>query len=303
MSSLLRAAPALLLAIVTAGCSERAFDEARAYRHLVDQVELGPRVPGSDGHAAALEYFRAHLEARADRVHVHGFEMTSPLDSTSIPVRNVVAVFEPERPQRVLFSAHWDTRPIADEDPDPARRLSPVPGANDGASGTAVLLEIATALAARPPGVGVDLVLFDGEDQGRADEPETFALGSARFVADHPGYRPAFAVNLDMVGRQGLQIPREPHSVLGAAWLVERIWAIGEEIGTTVLADSLGPPVFDDHVPFLRAGVPAVNLIDFRDPNWHTVADTPDACAPESLGEVGRLVLAIVRHAEKTLKP
>jgi Zn-dependent M28 family amino/carboxypeptidase len=220
-----------------------------------------------------------------------------------MPVRTVVAVFRPESPQRILFSAHWDTRAIADQDPDPARRTAPVPGANDGASGVAVLLEVATSLAARPPKIGVDLVLFDGEDQGRSTESETFALGSARFVQDHPDYRPAFVINLDMVGRRGLRIPKEPHSVLGAAWLVEHVWAVGREIGTTILADSLGPPVYDDHVPFLQAQIPAIDLIDFLDPNWHTAADVPDACAPESLGEVGRLVLAVIREAERTLKP
>jgi Zn-dependent M28 family amino/carboxypeptidase len=164
-----------------------------------------------------------------------------------------------------------------------------------------VLLEVATALAARPPAIGVDLVLFDGEDQGRPSEPETYALGSQEFVRAHPEYRPAFVVNLDMVGRKGLRIPKEPHSVVGAAWLVERVWAAGRDIGSTVLVDSLGPPVFDDHVAFLRAGIPAVDLIDLRDPNWHTTADLPEACAPESLGEVGRLVLAVLRDAERTL--
>jgi Zn-dependent M28 family amino/carboxypeptidase len=289
------------LALLLAGCADREFDDDRSFRHLVAQVELGPRVPGSPGHARALEYYRAHLEPLADRVFVHEFDAVSPLDSSAVTLRNVVAVFRPDSPTRILFGAHWDTRPVADEDPEPARRRDPVPGANDGASGVAVLLEVATSLAARPPGIGVDLVLFDGEDLGRPAEPETYALGSQEFVRAHPEYRPAFLVNLDMVGRRGLRIPKEPHSVLGAGWLVERVWAAGREMRSTVLVDSLGPPVFDDHVPFLRAGIPAVDLIDLRDPNWHTTADLPEACAPESLGEVGRLVLAILRDAERTL--
>jgi Zn-dependent M28 family amino/carboxypeptidase len=292
---------AVPLALLLAGCGDREFDEARSFRHLVAQVEIGPRVSGTPGHARALESYRAHLEPLADRVFVHEFDAVSPLDSSVVSFKNVVAVFRPDSPTRVLFSAHWDTRPVSDQDPDPARRGDPVPGANDGASGVAVLLEVATALAARPPAIGVDLVLFDGEDQGRPSEPETYALGSQEFVRAHPEYRPAFVVNLDMVGRKGLRIPKEPHSVVGAAWLVERVWAAGRDIGSTVLVDSLGPPVFDDHVAFLRAGIPAVDLIDLRDPNWHTTADLPEACAPESLGEVGRLVLAVLRDAERTL--
>jgi Zn-dependent M28 family amino/carboxypeptidase len=290
-------------ASVVTGCGEREFDEARAFRHLVHQVEMGPRAPGYPGHGQALDYFRSHLESRADRVFLHRFEVTSPLDSSVVELQTVVAVFNPDSPTRILFGAHWDTRPVADQETDEALRQLPVPGANDGASGVAVLLEVATALAARSPKIGVDLALFDGEDLGRPAEAETYALGSARFVEDHPDYRPVFMVNLDMVGRKGTRIPKESHSVLGAAWLVERLWAIGREIGTTVLVDSIGPPVFDDHIAFLRAGIPAVDLIDFQDPNWHTTHDLPEACAPESLGEVGRLVLAIVRDAERTLRP
>jgi len=291
------------LVVAVAGCGGREFDQDRAFGHLTDQVAMGPRVPGTEGHRRALEYFRKHLEERADRVYTHEARLPSPLDGAPMDLKTVVAVFRPDRSVRVLFGAHWDTRAVADQDPDEARRGDPVPGANDGASGVAVLLELATALAEIPPKIGVDLVLFDGEDQGRSQEAETFALGSARFVEDHRDYRPAFMVNLDMVGRRGLRIPREPHSVLGAARLVERIWTVGREIGCTVLVDSLGPPVFDDHVAFLRAGIPAVDLIDLSDPNWHTTADRPDACSPESLGEVGRLVLAVLRDAERTLKP
>jgi hypothetical protein len=280
---------------------ERTFDGERAFRHLEAQVAAGPRIPGTEGYERTAAYVRRHLESTADRLSLHRFREISPLDSTSLTLTNFVAVFTEESSSRILFGAHWDTRPIAEREEEESRRSLPVPGANDGASGVAVLLEIAAILAERPPRVGVDLVLFDGEDQGVEGQPETYALGSAAFVRDHPDYRPTFVVILDMVGRKGARFPREAHSVLGAAPLVETVWRLGRERGIGVLVDSLGAPVYDDHVPFLRAGIPAIDVIDFADPDWHTTRDLPDNCSPETLEEIGRLVLALIERAEETL--
>jgi Zn-dependent M28 family amino/carboxypeptidase len=203
----------------------------------------------------------------------------------------------------VLFGAHWDSRAHADEETDEELRKLPVPGANDGASGVAVLLEIASQLKERPPAIGVDLVFFDGEDQGVHGDARSWALGSQRFVKDYPQYRPAFVVILDMVGREGTRIPREGNSMIASAPLVDRIWELGRLSECAVLVDSTSSPVFDDHVPFLEAGIPAVDLIDLADPLWHTTKDLPDHCSAQSLGEVGRLVQEIIRKAEKDLSP
>ncbi len=285
-------------AVLCAGCDARPFDGERAFRHLEAQVAFGPRVPGSDGHRECLEFLRTHLAERADRVAVHSFEALSPLDSSSVTFHNIVAVFRPEERRRILFGAHWDTRRVADRDPDPERRAKPVPGANDGASGVAVLLEIATALAAKPPSIGVDLVLFDGEDDGAHDRPETFALGSQAFVRDHPDYRPGYAVILDMVGRRGTRIAREANGEAAAPQLVHAVWSVAKEEKLTAFVDSAGAAVMDDHIAFLAAGIPAIDLIDLADPAWHTASDLPANCAPESLAQVGRLVLALIRRAE-----
>jgi glutaminyl-peptide cyclotransferase len=296
------AAGVLALALALAcGERERQFDAARAFGHLEEQMRQGPRVPGSEAHRRTFALLHDHLRERADRVTVHRFVAVSPLDSSEVELSSLVAVFAEDAPVRLLFGAHWDSRPICDRETDEELRRLAVPGANDGASGVAVLLEVATALAADPPRVGVDLAFFDGEDMGREGDPRSYALGSARFVRDFPKYRPALVVILDMVGRRGLRIPREPNSVLGAARAVERIWSLGREIGCSVLADSLGPPIMDDHVPFLEVGIPAVDLIDLADPAWHTRRDVAENCAPESLGEVGKLVLAIIREAEHSL--
>ncbi len=292
-----------LFVVAGAGCGapERSFDGERAFAHLEAQVAAGPRVPGRPGHARGLELLRRHLEGAADRVSLHRFHEVSPLDSTSLDLTNVVAVFHEESPTRILFGAHWDSRAIADQDPDEALRSSPVPGANDGASGVAVLLEVATALREVPPGIGVDLVFFDGEDQGLTDVPESWALGATAFVRDHATYRPAFVVIIDMVGRTGTRIPREGHSVLRAGPLVEAVWSLAGDLGLTVLQDSLGAAIMDDHIPFLRAGIPAIDLIGFDDPDWHTTNDLPQNCSPAVLEEVGRLLLGLVARAEESL--
>ncbi len=294
----------LLAATLLAGCGgERPFDEGRAFADLVAQVENGPRVPGAPAHAKTRDTIRARLEASAEHVTVHSFRAVSPLDSSTVEMTNLVGVFNAASTTRILFGAHWDSRKVADEETDPARRVFPVPGANDGASGVAVLLEIARTLAEDPPEIGVDLAFFDGEDQGLHGTPETWALGSQRFVQDFPEYRPAFVVVIDMIGRRGTRIPREGNSARHAPALVAKVWEIGSELGIGVLADSLGAPVFDDHVPFLQAGFPAIDLIDIEDPRWHTTADVPEHCAPESLGDVGRLLLGIIRDAEAGLSP
>ncbi len=276
----------------------RPFDGAQAFARLEEQVALGPRVPGTEGHRRGVEYLEGVLGPLAARVTRHTFEGTCAVDSSDAVFHNVIAVFAPDARRRILFGAHWDTRVFAERDPDPAKRTLPVPGANDGASGVAVLLEVARALHARPPTVGVDLVFFDGEDCGVEGDVRSWALGSQRFVADHPAYRPGYAVILDMVGRRGTRIPREANSLAGAPALVEAVWTVAREEGLSVLADSTGTPVMDDHIPFLAAGIPAVDLIDLADPNWHTVSDLPGGCAPESLEQVGRLVLALIARAE-----
>ncbi len=289
---------AALFAASSCAPGPRPFDAARAFARLTEQVALGPRVPGTEGHRRGVEYLEGALGPLADRVTRHTFEATCAVDSSDAVFHNVIAVFAPEARRRILFGAHWDTRAVADRDPDPAKRTLPVPGANDGASGVAVLLEVARALHARPPRVGVDLVFFDGEDCGVEGEPRSWALGSQRFVAEHPTYRPGYAVILDMVGRRGTRIPREANGMAAAPAFVEAVWTVAREEGLTVLTDSTGGPVMDDHIAFLAAGIPAVDLIDLADPNWHTVSDLPEGCAPESLEQVGRLVLALIARAE-----
>ena len=281
------------------------FDGERALALIEEQVAFGPRVPGTEPHAAMLAWLEATLRARADAVRLEPFTHPDAHDTTRVwEGTNVVASFNlrPEGGQRVMLAAHWDTRPWADQDPDPAKRRLPVPGANDGASGVAVLLEVARLLDEHSPELGVDLVFFDLEDLGDDRPPgadssaaNPFALGSEAFAAANPQYRPLYGVLLDMVCDRDLRIPQEAYSRINAPEVVRAVWAAAERVGADAFLDEAGGPVVDDHVAFLRRGIPVVDLIHAPFPaTWHTTADTPDACSAESLDQVGETLVALL---------
>ena len=280
------------------------FEEERAYALVSEQTDFGPRVPGTAAHDSARVWLQARLGVYADRVVEQQIEIPDPADTTrTFRGTNVVASWQPGLRRRILLAAHWDSRPVADNDPDPARRLEPVLGANDGASGVAVLLEIARLLDAQPlqRPIGVDIILFDLEDLGTIDPavPEgdrvPFAMGSEMFVLHNPGYRPVWGILLDMVGDTDLRIPKEGYSVQHAPELVDRVWAAARRVGSTAFLDNVGPAIQDDHVPFLRAGIPMVNLIQTPFPDtWHTTSDTPENVSAESLGQVGRVLVDLL---------
>ena len=270
-----------------------AADGARAFGHLQAQVDCGPRVPGSAAAACCRRYILAHLQSRADRVGLQEFRQRDPYGSDSLALVNVLAHFHPERAARVLLAAHYDSRPRADRDTGLARTHA-VPGANDGASGVAVLLEVASALATWDPGIGVDLVFFDGEDYGEEDDLEHYLLGSRYFVRTMGSYRPRAMLLLDMVGDADLRIPMEENSLRAAPELTRLVFAVAESLGVRSFTAVVGPAVYDDHLPFLQARIPAVDLIDLDYPPWHTTRDLPDACSAASLEGVARVVLHVL---------
>lgn len=201
------------------------FSGERALALAVEFSALGPRVPGTGAHARGRDYLAAHLRRCGARVEFEEFVATGPsLYAPGTRLANVVARFNPDAPARVLLGAHWDSRPTADEDPDPRRRRDPVPGANDGASGTAVLLHLAEILHARPAPIGVDLVFFDGEDGGIPDSVATYCLGSREHVRRLGPPRPAYVIVVDMVGDRELSLPVEGYSQNYAPELVRMIW-------------------------------------------------------------------------------
>jgi Zn-dependent M28 family amino/carboxypeptidase len=285
-------AAGLVLAAVLAGCGAPEFDGKSAFRFLERQCEFGPRPPGSEAHEETLDWLVRELKRFADDVSVQRF--TAVADTRTVELSNVIASFRPRERERVLLAAHWDTRAVAEKDPDPSMRGRPILGANDGASGVAVLLELARMMSERPPALGVDIVLFDGEDGGEEGGLPDWCLGSTYYASRMGSYCPTYAVVVDMIGDSDLSIPKEPNSVSASGDVVERIWDVARRVGSTAFTDRSGVAVYDDHVPLIRAGVPAVVIIDFSYRYWHTLEDTPDKCSPESLEQVGNVLSSLV---------
>lgn len=293
----------LLGGVVVCGQQVPYFDGSRAFELLEKQVALGPRFPGSPGHAALVSLLTDYLEPRAHELKIQTTSQNHPYEDGPLRITNILARFNPPARKHVLLLAHYDTREIADQDPDPGNRSKPILGANDGASGVAVLLALADILAGDTPPIGVDLLLVDAEDQGRSGDLENFSLGTKAFLPEMNdllgGIRPRYAVLVDMVGDAELTLPIEYNSWRDARNLVTRIWNLARELGYSQFRFEMGAQIYDDHVPLLEAGIPAVDIIDFDYPNteknyWHTLEDTPDKCSAESLEAVGTVLITLI---------
>ncbi len=272
-----------------------AFEGDKAFRYLQKQCDFGPRTPGSTGHRQCLDYLTTTLQQYADQVTVQQFMFSFGKPKRTMTAGNVIARFQPQKRDRILLCAHWDTRPWADNDPDPANRQKPVLGANDGASGVAVLLHIAELLAKQPTTLGIDIVLFDAEDAGDHYQDRTWAQGAEAFAREYArSFNPRYAILLDMIGDADLNIYREQYSVMYAKPIVDKIWNKAAEFGIYEFVADVGYAVYDDHVPLLRAGIQCADIIDFDYTYWHTINDTPGQCSAKSLEKVGRVVTAVI---------
>lgn len=281
--------------------SAPAFDADSAYALLEKQVAFGPRVPGTPGHAAQLQWMTEYLRERADTVVVQSFDQELP-DGSVVRLHNVFARFQPENANRVLLAAHWDTRPSSDEDPDEAKRAQPIDGANDGASGVAVLLQLAGMFASQPPPVGIDILLTDGEDY--ATEPgdyDNMYLGANHFARNQPeGYAPLYGILIDMVGDANPRFEMEGNSLHYAREVVDRVWRVAEEIGYgNVFVRRTGGTVTDDHVPLNAVGrIRTIDIIDMdygpANAYWHTQADRLENTSARGLGAVGSVLAALM---------
>jgi glutaminyl-peptide cyclotransferase len=250
------------------------FDGERAYAHVQAQVALGPRIPGTPGHDKIREWIMNEVIAAGWQ-----FE-TQASETMGHTIYNLIAK-NSEQPPQIIIGAHYDSRIYADNDPDPANHVEPVPGANDGASGVAVLLELARSLPS--DSVPVWLVFFDAEDNGRIESWD-WILGSREFVKNNP-VQPRAVVIVDMIGDADLNIFRERNSNVA---LMDEIWATAKSLGYgDTFIDEYKHSMLDDHTPFVEAGIPAIDIIDFDYPYWHTLEDTPDKVSAESLQTVG----------------
>lgn len=285
------------------------FNSDSAYYFVEQQVAFGPRVPNTDAHEACGDWLEENLRRFADSVFVQNTRLRA-FDGTVLQVRNFIGSFQPDKKSRILLCAHWDTRPWADHDPNPDNHYRPIDGANDGASGVGVLLEIARLLNQEKPNVGVDIVFFDAEDYGKhrlvnAADQDSWALGS-QFWAKTPhksDYFARFGILLDMVGAENASFKHEGYSMMYAPNVVRKVWSIarGEGFGHYFL-NREGGFIIDDHYYINKIrNIPVINIIDQRDntphgffDSWHTVDDTMDNIDTATLQAVGQTVTAIV---------
>ena len=288
------------------GCSPSGpdFDEDHAFEYLVAQCDFGPRNPGSEGYYACLDFIINELDQSADDIILQDFRYQEQRYRKRYDLQNIIARFNPDASFQTIISAHWDTRPWADQEDNRRDRNQPIIGANDGASGVAVLLELAKIMGETPPPIGVNLGFFDGEDLGVPGENETYCQGSRYFAKNLPIPRPDEAINLDMVGDKQLHIPVEKYSLEYNPNLVRYLWGRADDMGLDAFDITPQYAIYDDHVRLHEiAGIPAIDLIDFKYPNpyanfWHTMNDVPENCSAESLEQVGKLMVDYIYNRE-----
>ncbi|MCX8112827.1 MAG: M28 family peptidase [Bacteroidia bacterium] len=276
------------------------FSSDSAYELIARQLAFGPRIPGTASHKRAGDWLVSTLRRWGARLYEH----TGVYKGT--PIRNIIASFGPEGGKRVILSAHWDSRPYADRDPSDQR--APVPGANDGASGVAILLEIARLLAQKPLPYPIDIILWDAEDLGQEGVEDSYCLGSQLWLSEpkpYPIQTYAWGIHLDMVGGRDATFLQEGHSRQYAPLLLEAIWTVAQRLGHQRYFVSLpGDPIIDD--PFYlsaRGGIPMVNIIQ-RDPmgkgffpEWHTTRDDLSVIDKATLQAVGETLVAFLYAA------
>lgn len=286
------------------------FNADSAYKYVVEQVEMGPRVPATTTHDKCRDYIISKLTAfQADTIIVQKGIVTA-FDGSRLNIANIIAQYNQTASRRILLLAHYDTRPWADNDPDVSRQAEPIPGANDGASGVGVLLEIARNLAIKAPQVGVDLLFVDAEDYGQSSETDdtsdSWCLGSQYWaettIPYTPNNLPAYAILLDMVGGRDARFHYEYFSYQYAGAVLRKVWNEAACLKyDDIFINSIGGAVTDDHLPLLRVGIPTIDIIESMNertsgfpPSWHTHADTMDNIDSATLKAVGETILNVI---------
>ena len=296
----------VLLLCVNLGCSpssgQPSFDSAAAFELLKKQVDIGPRYPGVKGHSICRDFIISQLKPYADEVTTQDFTQT--IDGKELALSNIIARFNPKADSFVLLAAQWESRPIADKEVKSALQSKSIPGANDGASGVAVLLQLAKMFKQQPPETGVVMVFFDGEDYSlRPESVDTMFLGS-KYYASHLDKKDKSAIRygilLDMIGDKNLEIYQEVQSLRAAPDVVKKVWAAAKTLGyEKTFIPKPKYNIVDDHIPLINAGIKCIDIIDFDYGPWHTLDDTVDKCSPDSLRIVGEVVAKVV-YQEKT---
>jgi len=271
-----------------------------AYEYVAKQLEFGPRVPNTGSHINCGQWLGEFLEAQGGKL-IRQTALLQAFNGDQLAAQNIIAQFNPEAKKRIMLSAHWDTRPFAEQ--DSVRKNEPIPGANDGASGVAVLLEISRLLKLNPPKIGVDIFLWDAEDYGNPGTVNSYSLGAQYWANNQhtPNYSPQFGINLDMVGAEGAEFYKEGNSMQYASAIVEKVWLSARRQGYgSMFTHVRSNAVTDDHLYInTLAQIPCIDIIDQRAgagffKHWHTHQDDLDIISKETLKAVGQTVLDLI---------
>tara|TARA_B110000438_G_scaffold298254_1_gene346129 strand:- start:718 stop:1617 length:900 start_codon:yes stop_codon:yes gene_type:complete len=287
----------LLFLLSTICFSAPYFNSEESFNYLLKQCEIGYRYPGSNGQLEFKNYLINFLNNNSDTVLVDSHRIKHPyIKNKEIDLYNIFAKYNLNAKRRILLMAHWDTREIADKDSDAKNHDEPIIGANDGASGVAVLMSLAEILYSNPlSNIGIDLLFVDGEDLGRHGDLDNFSVGTKLFCKSNKNYSPEFAICLDMVADKDPKFKIEYFSYIQAEEKVKEIWSLANSLGYTEFSYDLQAPIYDDHRAFfIETGIPAIDIIDFDYPYWHTLEDTPNKCSAYTLGIVGNVVVEYI---------
>lgn len=296
-----------------------AFDGARAMKYLKQVCDIGPRISGTEGMKKQVELVQKHFTGLGAHVELQRFSARQLSRRQPVEMVNVIARWHPERTRRLIICSHYDTRPLADQEPDHRNWQKPFISANDGGSGVAFLMEMAHHMKDLPLQVGVDFVLFDGEEYIFNNTPseqggDLYFFGSEYFASQYAiGRRrnpqsPMYveAVLLDMIAGKQPQFRFEGHSYLQAGALVEKIWRIAAEVHAPAFIRDAGQNVRDDHLALLDVGIPAIDIVpsasvnaDFfmAYPHWHKLSDVPENCAPDGMEQIARVLNVWMQRA------
>lgn len=287
------------------------FNADSAFHYVKAQVDFGPRIPNTEEHRACARFLAGKMRQYTPNVTEQQGKVRA-YDGTVLNFNNIIASFRPDLKARILLCAHWDSRHVADHDPDPALRRSPVTGANDGASGVGILIEVARQLSKVSPAVGIDIIFFDAEDYGPPEDSQIqsgndyWGLGS-QYWANNPhvaDYTARFGILLDMVGAADARFPREAFSSYYAPDILDKVWNKAHQIGYgEFFIHEEGALINDDHYYINKIRrIPTIDIIHL-DPNsvngsffdyWHTTGDTLDKIDPYTLKVVGQTLLEVI---------
>ncbi|MCC7429442.1 M28 family peptidase [bacterium] len=272
--------------------AQMGFDAKNALNYIKIQCDFGARVPNTEAHEKCKNFLVSELKKFTPKVKEQKFTYNDLERKQVLNLTNIVASFG-EQKTRIMLCAHWDSRPFADKENPPSQK--PVTGANDGASGVAALLEIANYISKHPlKNYGIDIIFFDGEDWGEEGRADKYCLGSEYFSKNMLIESPAYGILLDLIADKNPEYKIEGHSSYFAADIVYKVWQKAKKLGYTEFSDERIGMLIDDHLPFLKKGIPVIDIIDLDYPHWHTLKDTPENCSAQGLFAVGETLLALI---------